>query len=57
MTRYARDWDGKTQFADDTALISDGASSGSVPVSPSVVSEATAEEKIGSLIRICGGRF
>ncbi len=25
--------------------------------SPSVVSEATAEEKIGSLIRICGGRF
>ena len=25
--------------------------------SPSVVSEATAEKKIGSLIRICGGRF
>jgi hypothetical protein len=28
-----------------------------VTTSPSVVSEATAEEKIGSLIRIRGGRF
>jgi hypothetical protein len=27
------------------------------PVCLSVVSEATAEKKIGSLIRICGGRF
>jgi len=25
--------------------------------SPSVVSEATAEEELGSLMRVCGGRF
>ena len=28
-----------------------------LPISPSVVSEATAEEELGSLVRMCGGRF
>jgi hypothetical protein len=28
-----------------------------LPISPSVVSEATAEEGLGSLMRVCGGRF